>query len=88
MKQEIIDRINQLVQEGAPFLFVINYKGNEAYIRKLSQIDPKKRASLLHNGAIQEADITTHMLLQAQDIRIFNAMIDVRGIKVVMEENK
>lgn len=42
MKQEIIDRINQLAQEGDPFLFVINYKGNEAYIRKLSQIDPKE----------------------------------------------
>lgn len=42
MKQEIIDRINQLAQEGDPFLFVINYKGNEAYIRKLSQIDPEE----------------------------------------------
>ena len=40
MKQEIIQHINQLAQEGEPFLFVINYQGDDAYIRKLSQIQP------------------------------------------------
>lgn len=39
MKQEIIEHINQLVRKGEPFLFVINYQGDKAYIRKLSEID-------------------------------------------------
>lgn len=40
MKQEIINQLNQLAKESEPFLFVINYEGTEAYIRKLSVIDP------------------------------------------------
>ena len=40
MKQEIINQLNQLAKENEPFLFVINYEGTEAYIRKLSEIDP------------------------------------------------
>ena len=39
MKQNIIDRINHLANEKEPFLFVVNYAGSEAYIRKLSEID-------------------------------------------------
>ena len=35
MKQEIIQHINQLVREGEPFLFVINYHGDKVYIKKL-----------------------------------------------------
>ena len=42
MKQEIIDRINLLAQEGEPFLFVINYQGDDAFIQKLSDIDPRE----------------------------------------------
>ena len=38
MKQNIIDRINHLADEKEPFLFVVNYAGSEAYIRKLSEI--------------------------------------------------
>lgn len=38
MKQNIIDRINHLANEKEPFLFVGNYAGSEAYIRKLSEI--------------------------------------------------
>lgn len=38
MKQNIIDRINHLANEKEPFLFVVNYAGSEAYIRKLSEI--------------------------------------------------
>lgn len=33
MKQEIINRINQLASQDKPFLFVINYLGEEAFIR-------------------------------------------------------
>lgn len=40
MRREIIDRINLLAREKEPFLFVINYKGTEAYIKKLSEINP------------------------------------------------
>ena len=40
MKQEIIDRINQLARQGDDFLFVINYLGTEAYIQKLSEVNP------------------------------------------------
>ena len=40
MKQEIINRINQLAYQGEDFLFVINYLGTEAYIKKLSEVDP------------------------------------------------
>ena len=39
MKQEIIDRINQLARQGDGFLFVINYLGTEAYIQKLSDVN-------------------------------------------------
>ncbi len=39
MKVSIIERINHLATEGEPFLFVISYKGTEAYIRKLKDID-------------------------------------------------
>ena len=38
MEQNIIDRINHLADEGDPFLFVINFAGSDAYIRKLSEI--------------------------------------------------
>ena len=39
MTQEIIQHINQLVRAEEPFLFVINYHGSKAYIRKLSEIE-------------------------------------------------
>ncbi len=39
MKQNIIDRLNDLADREEPFLFVINYAGTEAYIQKLSEID-------------------------------------------------
>lgn len=40
MKHSIIDRINQLARDEETFLFVVNYTGTEAYIRKLKDIDP------------------------------------------------
>lgn len=40
MEQKIIDRLNSLTGEGEPFLFVINYAGSDAYIRKLSEVVP------------------------------------------------
>lgn len=42
MTQEIIDRINLLAREGDPFLSVINYRGDDAFIRKLADIDPRE----------------------------------------------
>ncbi len=39
---ELAERINKLSTEKEPFLFIINYKGTEAYISKLSEIDPKE----------------------------------------------
>lgn len=42
MKQEIINSINILAKENEPFLFVINYDGDDAYIRRLKDIDPKE----------------------------------------------
>lgn len=42
MEQKIIDRLNSLAGEGEPFLFVINYAGSDAYIRKLSEIVPNE----------------------------------------------
>ena len=42
MTQEIIDRIKLLAREGDPFLFVINYRGDDAFIRKLADIDPRE----------------------------------------------
>lgn len=41
MKQEYIDCINKLGQQNIPFLFVINYKGDEAIIKPLEEIDSK-----------------------------------------------
>ena len=42
MKQNIIECLNYLADEKDPFLFVINYVGTEAYIRKLSDIDSRE----------------------------------------------
>lgn len=42
MTQEIIHRINQLGKEGNPFLFIINYKGDLAFIKRLSDIHPEE----------------------------------------------
>lgn len=42
MNQNIIDRLNHLADEKEPFLFVINYDGTEAYIRKLSEVSPEE----------------------------------------------
>lgn len=84
---DIVILKNNLVTDTS-FTNIAIYNGNQWLTPRTPLLAGTQRASLLHNGAIQEADITTHMLLQAQDIRIFNAMIDVRGIKVVMEEKK
>lgn len=42
MKQEIIDKINRLASQDEPFLFVINYQGDKAFIRLLSYINPEE----------------------------------------------
>ena len=42
MKQEIIDKINRLASQDEPFLFVINYQGDKAIIRLLSDITPEE----------------------------------------------
>ena len=42
MKQEIIDKINRLASQDEPFLFVINYQGDKAFIRLLSDINPEE----------------------------------------------
>ena len=42
MKQEIIDKINRLASQDEPFLFVINYQGDKAFIRLLSDIKPEE----------------------------------------------
>ncbi len=42
MRREIIDRINLLARENEPFLFVIDYNGTEAYIKKLAEINPNE----------------------------------------------
>lgn len=42
MKQKIINNINILAKENEPFLFVINYNCDDAYIRKQKDIDPKE----------------------------------------------
>ena len=42
MKQEIIDKINQQASQDEPFLFVINYQGDKAFIRLLSDINPEE----------------------------------------------
>ena len=42
MKQEIIDKINRLASQDEPFLFVINYQGDKAFIRRLSDINPEE----------------------------------------------
>ena len=42
MKQEIIDKINRLASQEEPFLFVINYQGDKAFIRQLSDINPEE----------------------------------------------
>lgn len=42
MKQEIIDKINRLASQDEPFLFVINFQGDKAFIRLLSDINPEE----------------------------------------------
>lgn len=40
MNKDIIDRLNELGGSGEPFLFVVDYKGDKAYIKTLAEIDP------------------------------------------------
>lgn len=40
MNKDIIDRLNELGGSGESFLFVVDYKGDKAYIKKLAEIDP------------------------------------------------
>lgn len=42
MKQEIINSIKIPAKENEPFLFVINYNCDDAYIRKQKDIDTKE----------------------------------------------
>ena len=42
MKQEYIDYLNELGQKDVPFLFVVNYKGDEAIIQPLDKINSKE----------------------------------------------
>ncbi len=42
MKLKIIDKINRLASQDEPFLFVINYQGDKAFIRLLSDINPEE----------------------------------------------
>ena len=42
MKQEIIDKINRLASQDEPFLCVINYQGDKAFIRLLSDINSEE----------------------------------------------
>lgn len=42
MKQDIIDRINLLASQDTPFLFVINYNGDDALVSKLSDVNPQE----------------------------------------------
>lgn len=42
VKQRIIEKINRLASLGDDFLFVVNYHGDSAYIRKLSDVDPSE----------------------------------------------
>lgn len=44
-----------------------------------------KRACLLDNGIIQEADITLQDLKKAQSIRLFNAMIEFGAMEIPIE---
>lgn len=39
MNKDIIDRLNEFGGSGEPFLFVVDYKGDKAYIKKLAEID-------------------------------------------------
>ena len=38
----MIDKINRLASQDEPFLFVINYQGDKAFIRQLSDINPEE----------------------------------------------
>lgn len=42
IRQEFVKQINKLAIDGEAFLFIINYQGNRAYIRKLSEINPSE----------------------------------------------
>lgn len=42
MKQYIIDRINLLASQDMPFLFVINYNGDDAFVSKLSDVNSQE----------------------------------------------
>lgn len=39
MKHDIVCRLNELASQAEPFIFVINYNGTKAYIKRLSEID-------------------------------------------------
>lgn len=57
MTPELIDHINRFATEGDPFLFIINYQGNDHFISKLTDINPQ--ACLYDFEGITNADQQT-----------------------------
>lgn len=72
---EIVIVKNNLVTDTS-FTNLAIFNGHEWLTSKHPLLHGTKRASLLHQGLIKEADITVEDLRRAQSIRLFNAMIE------------
>lgn len=82
---EIIIIKNGLVTDTS-FTNIAIYKDGKWLTPKHPLLLGTKRAALLENGIIQEADITVDDLMKAEKVSLFNAMIDF-GEREVMTQD-
>ena len=82
---EIVIIKNGLVTDTS-FTNIAIYKDGKWFTPKHPLLLGTKRAALLENGIIQEADITLDDLMKAEKVSLFNAMIDF-GEREVMIPN-
>lgn len=78
--------VKQGLVRDTSFTNLAIYDGDQWLTPSHPLLPGTKRAYLLDQGIIQEADITLHNLLEAQKVRLFNAMIDFGEIEVPIKD--
>ncbi len=67
IEANIITTINDMAKDKEPFLFVIDYKGEKAYIKALKDINPREClydfgenwTNVAHNRKVEDADVSS-----------------------------
>jgi alcohol dehydrogenase class IV len=87
MKQKIIDKINRLASQKEPFLFVINYQADEAFIRKLSDINPEECLfDFEGKGNLEQLDEVAEKALNDGSIIYNPKEASLKDLKAILEK--